>query len=103
MKKLISLKNTVAPHKGDFVLYLFEVVRLHDVIYDEETDEYYWVFEKLGGDFELVSCAINWNPLTLNRNTYKDMMNLWTINNSNNNENKKSLREKYNISFSINF
>lgn len=81
--KLAEYKREVEEYKGTLILYLFEVVRLINVIEDTDDDEYYWVFQKSNGKTVHVSCLIEWIPLKkyLKERHYKRLETIWNLNN----------------------
>jgi hypothetical protein len=81
--KLAQLKKEAEGFKNTLILYLFEVVRLVDVIEDE--DDIYWVYERADGEIVHVSCLIDWIPLKkyLKESHYRRMITYWNLNSDN--------------------
>lgn len=73
-------KNMVEPYKNTLVLDYFSVVRLVDVI--EEEDDNYWVYDTKKG-ITHVSCVIEFITLKdkLDENDYKRLVYIWNLNN----------------------
>lgn len=74
------LKEQADKFKNTLILYLFEVVRLVDIVQDE--DDFYWVFEKSNGEVQHVSCLIEWIPLKslLKDKQYERLKSFWNLN-----------------------
>jgi hypothetical protein len=82
MTRLEQLRSELEPYKDTLVLDLFKVVRLVDVVEDE--DDYYWVFDSENGIYHS-SCVGMWSPLKgiLNNNEYKRLVDIWNLNHIN--------------------
>lgn len=74
-----TLRAEAAPHLGELVLNLFEVVKLVGVV--EDDDDCYWVFDTHGGQVRS-SCAVSWAPLKgrLLDEEYERLLRIWEIN-----------------------
>lgn len=80
MISLDLLKKELKPFKNTLVIDSFQIVRLVDVV--EEEDDYYWIYDN-GGKITYVSCVFNWVSLKkhLPVDEYESLVNLWNINN----------------------
>jgi len=78
MEKFIQ---ELEPYKNTLVILIDKIVRIYDVIDDDE--DYYWVCDN-GDKIEHVSCVISWSPLKniISDNEYKYILNIWNLNNS---------------------
>lgn len=80
MTTLASLQEELAPYRNTLVLNYFEVVRLVDVI--DEEDDYYWVLDSHKG-IVYSSCVGGWIPLKgkLDTKDYAELVRVWNLNN----------------------
>lgn len=80
MTTLESLKQELTPYQNTLVLDLFEVVRLVDVIDDE--DDFYWVYDTFKGTVHS-SCVYKWIPLKgkIDEDRYNRLVGIWNLNN----------------------
>jgi hypothetical protein len=85
MPTLSQLKDKLEPFKDTLVIADFDrVVRLVDVIEDEDDDDFYWVYDSSTGIIHS-SCVCDWIPLKgfLSDKNYNTMVHVWNLNNSN--------------------
>ena len=75
-----DLRKELEPYKNTLVLDFFEVVRLVDVVQDD--DDFYWVYDTPNG-IKKSSCTTNWKPLKgyLKDNDYHYLVRIWNYNN----------------------
>lgn len=74
-----SLRKEMEPYQGTLVLDLFDVVRLVDVIDDE--DDFYWVYDTKKGIVHS-SCVGGWIPLKghIQDKSYENLVRIWNLN-----------------------
>ncbi len=75
-----EIQEEIKPHKGDFVLDHFKVVKLLDII--DGKDDYYYVFQKWGGMVYQSSCVLSFVPLKgkIDKTDYDEFVRLWDLN-----------------------
>ncbi len=81
MLTLEKLKEEIKPYVGTLVLNLFEVVRLSDVI--ENEDDFYYVYNEQFDKINYSSCVMSFIPLkhALKKEDYIKLVKVWNLNN----------------------
>lgn len=77
---LTTLKAELEPFRNTLVIDFEKVVRLVDVI--DEEDDFYWVYDSRQGIY-YSSCVGGWTPLKgfVDQEKYRRMVLIWNLNN----------------------
>ena len=83
-ERLEEFKKELEPYKNTLVLDNFEVVKVIDIVFDEEDYEYYWVYESLNSKKKTYwsSCVGRWYPLKgkIAVEEYNNLERIWKLN-----------------------
>lgn len=84
METIEKLKLEVEPYKNTLVISdLNKVMKLHNVMFDESDEEFYWVFFYKDRKY-FSSVLLEWIPLKgyIPKDKYERLVKIWNLNNN---------------------